>query len=376
MVKKRSVFDIDFDPEEDDARAGGPGGNERAPETKAFNVQGHPLQNHGAVPARRGPMASAIVETADASAARAGAEAAIRAENDALAHEHVRLKKLGLITDLIETAQVHTTRLIRDRSRNADPELAELKESIKSVGLSNPIRVAQADEGYELIQGFRRLNAFRELAEETGDARYTRIPAALVPRGEPLKGLYRTMVDENLVRKDLSFGEMAQLALSYAGDAGIDVGEAVTQLYASALKQKRSYIRQFARLLEDLEGVLRFPEAIPRALGIDLSKALDATPGRAQEVVAALREAPRSEPQDEIRILQQVVGDKPKPVAPQQARSMSKTSLRIGRPEGEAKVIASDGRVDLRLNRDFSAVPKATLQRGIEAFLEALDDEE
>lgn len=130
-------------------------------------------------------MASAISETLEATSERASAEAAIRAENDALAHEHVRLKRLGLITDLIQTSDVHTDKLTRDRSANVDPELAELKQSIQSVGLSNPIRVEQTDNGYELIQGFRRLTAFRELAAETGDPRYSRIPAALVPRGNP-----------------------------------------------------------------------------------------------------------------------------------------------------------------------------------------------
>ncbi|MFD2740689.1 ParB/RepB/Spo0J family partition protein [Sulfitobacter aestuarii] len=374
MVKKRSVFDIDFDLDGDEEEAGFPAGNRRAPETKSFNnIEGHPLQNSEPQPVRRGPMASAISESADANLERAGAEAAIRAENDALAHEHVRLKKLGLITDLIPTADVRADKLTRDRSINADPELAELKSSIQSVGLSNPIRVEQTDEGYELIQGFRRLSAFRELAEETGDPRYHRIPAALVPRGEPIIDLYRKMVDENMVRKDLSFGEMAQLALSYARDTEIEVGDAVTLLYASALKQKRTYIRQFARVLDDLDGRLRYPEAIPRALGLEVYKLFDAEPDRATHIVTALDASPRRDANFELRLLRESLTarkEKPKAAA---ARSVSKTSLRLGRPEGEARVTASDGRVELRLERDFSAVSKATLQRGIEAFLAELD---
>jgi len=39
-------------------------------------------------------------------------------------------------------------------------------------------------------------------------------------------------------------------------------------------------------------------------------------------------------------------------------------------------VIASDGKVEMRLPRDFSAVSKARLQRGIEAFLAALDQKD
>ena len=372
MAKKRSVFDINFELDAEEEATEFPAGN-RTLDTKSNNVQGHPQQNYESAPARRGPMASAIAETAEATRERADKEATIRAENDALAHEHVRLKKLGLITDLIQTSDVKTSKLTRDRSANIDPELAELKESIKAVGLSNPIRVEKTDEGYELVQGFRRLSAFQQLAEETGDPRYTRIPAAMVPRGEPLVGLYRKMVDENLIRKDLSFGEMAQLALSYAKDENIPVGDAVSTLYASALKQKRTYIRQFARVLKALEGTIRHPEAIPRALGLNLYKLIDAQSERAGEIAASLRALPDRDAEAETAVLQSALAPE-KPASTRVSKSTSKTSLRMGRPEGEARVTASDGKVELRLEKDFSAVPRARLQQGIEAFLAVLDE--
>jgi ParB family chromosome partitioning protein len=377
MTRKRSIFEIDFDVSDDgdsdDGAGRFPAGNQRAPETKAYNVQGHPLQNREPAPSRRSPMASAIAETAEASDERARAVAAIRDENDSLAHEFVRLKKLGLITDLIRTADVHTTKLTRDRAQNRDDELEDLKTSIRAVGLSNPIRVEQSEAGYELIQGFRRLSAFRELAEETGDPRYARIPAALVPRGEPLDALYRKMVDENLVRKDLSFGEMAQLAISYAEDTGGSVHDAVSTLYASAAKQKRSYIRQFARVLQVLGGAVRHPEAWPRAFGLELDRAFESEPGRAAATVRALEAIPARDEADEARILRQVL--KPVAKAPAAKRSLSKTTLRFERPEGEARLIAHDGKVELRLGRDFSALSKARLQRAADAFLAALAED-
>ncbi|MBQ1204057.1 MAG: ParB N-terminal domain-containing protein [Loktanella sp.] len=369
MAKKRSVFDINFEPEDDTEF---PAGNPPL-ETKSFNVQGHPLQDREVVQQRRGPMASAISETADATAERATAEAAIRAENDALAHEHVRLKKLGLITDLVQTSDVRMTKLTRDRSANVDPDLAELKESIKAVGLSNPIRVEQTADGYELVQGYRRLAAFRELAEETGDPRYTRIPAAMVPRGEPLVTLYRKMVDENLIRKDLSFGEMAQLALAYARDEGVSSGDAVTTLYASALKQKRTYIRQFARVLETLDRAVRYPEAIPRALGLELYKGIEAEPDRPASIIAALNDLPERDADQEVQILRESLTAPKKAKRSVSPKTVSKTSLRLGRPEGEARVTATDGKIELRLNRDFSAVSRSRLQEGIEALLASLD---
>src|SRR5690606_16133622 len=99
-----------------------------------------------------------------------------------------------------------------------DSELAELVESIRDIGLSNPIRVEPGRAGrFELIQGWRRLSAYRQLLKETGDLEaWGRIPAGIAARGDALEQLYRRMVDENMVRKDISFAEMAQLALNYA----------------------------------------------------------------------------------------------------------------------------------------------------------------
>lgn len=371
MVKKRSVFDINFEEEgQGDDPAKFPAGNQPELETKSFNVQGHPLQN--TQPTRRGPMASAISEAADATVERATAEAAIRAENDALAHEHMRLKKLGLITDLIKTSEVVVTKLIRDRSASGDLELQELKDSILHVGLSNPIRVEQTDQGYELIQGYRRLNAFRELASETGDARYTRIPAALVPRGEPLADLYRKMVDENLVRKGISFGEMAQLALSYSRDVNIPASEAVAMLYASALKQKRRYILQFTYVLEMLGDAIRFPEALPRALGIELYKLFDADVGRAGEIAQVLSAYAGRDADEEQRLLRSAILPVKK-VSQPVPKSVSKTSIRLTRPEGEARITAQEGQVSIKLSKDFSAINREVLQAGVVAFLESLD---
>jgi ParB family chromosome partitioning protein len=88
--------------------------------------------------------------------------------------------------------------------------------------------------------------AIKVLAAEPENARTTKIPVVRVPRGEPLVNLYRKMVDENLVRRDTSFREMALLSLPYARGEGIESGDAVTILYASTLKQKLTYIQHFA----------------------------------------------------------------------------------------------------------------------------------
>ena len=269
MSRKRRIFELDM-PEEPGAGAAAP---EPAPGPETFpagKVEGE--QGRG----RRGPMATAVQENAEALRNRAEAEAAIRAENDALAHELVRLKREGLVVDLIPLDAIDAAKLVRDRARAPDLELGELKTSIRELGLSNPIRVEAKPGGrYELVQGMRRLSAYRELLAETGEDRYARIPAGLVAESGGLEGLYRRMVDENLVRKDISFAEMAQLALHYAMDPLTpenDPEKAVAILFKSAGYQKRSYIRSFIRVVEALDGVLLYMAEIPRALGLALDQ--------------------------------------------------------------------------------------------------------
>ncbi|WP_281968939.1 ParB N-terminal domain-containing protein [Roseovarius nanhaiticus] len=359
-MSKRKGFDIDFPEGEDPVPAGTPAAD--------------------APPARRGPMASAITENAEALRARQEAEAAIRAENDRLAHELVRLKGQGLIVDLIDIGAIATTKLARDRSATRDPELDELKASIRAIGLSNPIRVEADGDSWQLVQGFRRLSAYRELYEETGDDRFARIPAGINSQGETIEGLYRRMVDENLVRRDISFAEMAALALSYAQDSATeaeDVEQAVAVLYASAGRQKRVYIRHFATVLEAIGSRLKYPEAIPRALGLDLEKRISGEEGAAARIRAALGAGLASSAEAELGILRaQAVAAPPKPPKAQGrggAPDAAKTSFRCTVPAGTVRCAARNGRVELTCDRDFSIEDQQRLQAAVAAFFAELD---
>lgn len=357
MTKKRRMFDIDL-PEED------------APEVEVRSPAGASL--------RRGPMATAIGENAESLRQRQEAEAAIRAENDSLAHEFVRLKKLGLVVDMIPLDAIRTGKLIRDRSARLDPELEELKASIRAVGLSNPIRVEQTGEGeYELVQGWRRLSAYRELLEETGDETWSRIPAGLMARGETLDSLYRRMVDENMVRKDISFAEMANLARAYAEDEGTgcrDLDEAVNVLFATANPQKRSYVRRFAFLMRALEKVLEHPEAIPRALGLALANRIEAEPVAVADLARALG-AGRRTAEEELAVLRRFAEPQAVAAAPKAKAGdrRGKTVLRMPTATGEVRCTAADGKVELRVDRDFSTVDRRRLEAAVEAFFAALD---
>jgi ParB family chromosome partitioning protein len=370
MTKKRRMFEIEL-PE--DAVASMPDSAAEIPTDHA--------------PARRGPMATAISETAEAGRERAAIEADIRAENDALAHEFVRLRRMGMVTDLIPLDRISAKKLFRDRNTRVEVDVSDLKTSLQTVGLSNPIRVeADAHGNYELVEGWRRMTAYRQLLDETGDDHWSLVPATYIPLGETVKDLYRRMVDENLVRKEVSWSEMAALARAYSdlrvgGCANVD--EAVNELFASANPQKRSYIRRFAQLLNHLEVHLQYPHAIPRALGLSLSARLDNEPELARRVIAAIRMEPDRTAEAELRILQSFDTLPDQPISPRgnpgpdkpgrgRPARHGKTVLRLPIKGGEVKCTALPGKVELVLNRDFSIVDRIRLERAIEAFFDVL----
>ncbi|MEM6549218.1 MAG: ParB N-terminal domain-containing protein [Pseudomonadota bacterium] len=382
MSKRRRVFEIEV-PEEVAV----------APAPEAAFPAGNRTPDPAPAGRRRGPMATAVRESAEAVRERAETEAAVRAENDRLAHEHVRLKRLGLIAEAVPIDQIDTTMLHRDRSRSApDPDFAELKASILDVGLSNPIRVEAAVGGrYELIQGWRRLQAYHALHVETGDERFATIPAGISQPGESLEMSYRRMVDENLVRRNVSFAEMAMLAQAYAADSATECGgmhDAVNVLFASAGKQKRAYIRAFGELLERLETSLSFPEAIPRNLGLALRRELETGSVVLAEVQRTLKDSRPKNAEEEVALLRRFVRAESGGLASAEgpasnlksARAMptgegvrrTRTSFRFSTGLGEMRCTAADGKLELRGTTDFSSVERRRLEAAVAAFMAAL----
>lgn len=366
MSRKRRMFDIDI-----------PGAD--GPDFSSGNDE--------KLEQRRGPMAAAIVETAESTRDRAAIEAQIRAENDALAQEHVRLKRAGLITDMIALDLIDTGKLNRDRKPAADADLAELVTSIRDIGLSNPIQVEPSNNGrYELIQGWRRLSAYRELLRESGDLHlWGKIPAGIAARGDELEQLYRRMVDENLVRKDISFAEMAQLALHYANDPHTpenDPEKAVAILFKSAGYQKRSYIRNFIPLIESLGDVLKYAEDIPRALGLSLAQRLQDTTGLETAIRSELSDWEARSAKDELDVLRLYAGQgadnltakNTKATAPiTTPAAKAKTTFQLRRAQGSAKCTAANGRLEIRLARDFSALDRRRLEAAVSALLDQIE---
>jgi ParB family chromosome partitioning protein len=356
--KKRRMFDIEV------------------PESEAAAA---PAANDPGQGSRRGPMASAIAENAGALAVRRETEAAIRAENDALAHEYVALQRAGLAVCPVPLVSVVTEALVRDRKPGPDPELDDLVTSIREVGLSNPIRVEEREDGrWELIQGWRRLQAYRRLLDETGDETWAEIPAGILPRGEGVAMLYRRMVDENVVRKDLSFAEMAEVAQHYAADPATeptDVDAAVAELFQSAGYQKRSYIRSFARLLQLVGRDLIYAHELPRSLGLALLKRLEEDPGEIHSLRAALAGWEERSVADELDVLRRFVGGETVTGAPKAkgpGNRAPKTTFEVRTEGRRVRCAAGVGRLEIKLDEDFTQIDRRRLEDAIRRLIDAL----
>ena len=363
MSRKRRMFDIDI-PAMEDIPVG--------------KVPDKVLEK------RRGPMAAAISENADALRDQQSTEETIRAENDRLAHELVQLRSEGLVTEQVALADVVTEKLTRDRKAGPDPDLEELKDSIRDIGLSNPIRLERrADGRFDLIQGMRRLSAYRALHDETGSDVYAKIPAGISDASD-LNDSYRRMVDENLIRKDISFAEMGALARAYSEDPANDcpdVDKAVAVLFKSASYTKRSYIRSFASLLMVLDKVLMHPNDIPRNLGVELKRKLDANPELVRQVSNAVMSEPDRDGPREVAILrtfvtpETVAGKKPAAESANKTRR-AKTTFQVSGRAGVAKCSASSGRIELRYDLDFTRVDRAKLEQAITTLIDNLQEED
>ncbi|MGH1331776.1 MAG: ParB/RepB/Spo0J family partition protein [Paracoccaceae bacterium] len=366
MTRKKRMFDVEM-PDE-------------AVETPTAQGDG------GAGSGRRGPMASAIVENAEALKARKSAAESIRDENDALAHEFVALREAGHVVQAVPLEDVHSFMLVRDRLPGEDEELDGLVTSIKELGLSNPIRVLPRPDGtgFELVQGYRRLSAYKRLLEETGEGAWASIPALVMAGEADISGLYRRMVDENVIRKDLSFAEMAFAAQNYAADPATgasNLSDAVAALFQSAPYSKRSYIRSFALLLERLGDALDYPTQIPRALGVSLARVLKEQPEAAKRIKAELADWDNRSIMDELEVLRRFAGlsDQDGTAAPAETRakraggaSKTKTTFHIRSSVGQVKCTASVGRLEIKVDRDFSSIDRAKLERAIASLVDGL----
>ena len=274
-------------------------------------------------------------------------EKSARDERDADAHR--RAVGQGRVIDLIGLDQIDENALVRDRTILDAGELAELKNSISGHGLRLPVEVfrADGDKPFGLISGYRRMHAVRELYALTGDAKYQTIKA-IIRDPDDLGGTITAMVEENEIRASLSHYERGRIAV-IAAQRGVfsTAEEAVNQLFNAGSKAKRSKIRSFSLIFEELGDMLEFPEDLREKDGLRIATALRAgAEARFREVLAHVQP---SSPAEELISLEAVV---------QEYEADALPSTRGGRPKAKVPALGWQGGDTLHLSSGI------TLQQG------------
>ena len=228
------------------------------------------------------PPLAKIAGEAAAGASALSSEDRLRAARDSAdAERYRRALEAGLIVQELPVAAILAEELARDRMVFSPEEMDELKTSIRAHGLRLPIEVFEMPDSaeepgprYALISGWRRLMAFRALLGETGDARYATIKAIVRPRGTVAEA-YVSMVEENEIRSGLSQYERGRIAVMATGQGAFaSVEEAVNALFHAGSKAKRSKIRAFAELHEELGDMLSFADLMSERQGLRLVNAI------------------------------------------------------------------------------------------------------
>ena len=165
--------------------------------------------------------------------------------------------------------------LMRDRMVVDAEALAELKTSIRENGQRLPIEVVAltAPGRFGLISGWRRLQVLTELAAEEGPA-FARVTAMLRPAPETA-ALYTAMVEENELRAQITPYERGRIAVMAAEIGAFpDTETALNTIFKAASKAKRSKIRSFAYVHEELGDMLHFGPDLSERNGLRLAHAL------------------------------------------------------------------------------------------------------
>ncbi|MEO9516471.1 MAG: ParB N-terminal domain-containing protein [Paracoccaceae bacterium] len=236
----------------------------------------------------------------------------------------------GLMLVEIPVSAINPTEIFRDRTVLDKAELDELRLSIAATGLRLPIEVfrktnaGQGDYQYGLISGYRRLLAVSELKDLTGDDKYSSIKA-IVREMDNTQASLAAMVEENEIRANVSQYERGRVA-AVAAQSGFysNIEDAVNQLFPVASKAKRSKVRSFALIFEELGDMLEFPEKITEKQGLRLSSALRS--GFEKPIRDALSRALPESPKDEWLVIESAL------IELEQDQSTSEPS-RGGRPK-------------------------------------------
>jgi len=296
MAKRRRLTDAEI-------AALTPGG-EPAPETKS--MPRYPL---GVAPAGRPPIA------------QVAGEAAAQAALDEVAGELKAARDEGRMVLDVPLQAIDATYLVRDRIAMDPEELDVLIASLRDRGQQMPLEITDLGAGrYGLISGWRRLTALRQLEAETGEARFL-TARCLVRDPKESAAAYRAMVEENEIRAPLGFYERARIAVRAVEEGAFPTRKtSVKGLFAAVSASKRSKIRSFITVYDALDPVLTFPGTLPERVGLAMAAALEADPGFADRLKAALASDPLVDAAAERKAIDAALRPVPAPAA-QKART-------------------------------------------------------
>lgn len=199
--------------------------------------------------------------------------------------------------------------LSRDRIALDEDEMEVLTASLRSRGQQTPIEVVEIEGGtYGLISGFRRLQALRALASGGEGPAYA---LAFVRNPAEASDAYTAMVEENEIRVGLTFFERAHIVRkSVSAGVFASEAEALKELFASASRAKRSKIKSFMPVVDQLGSALTYPNAVTERLGLALAPRLGAEDGFASRLRDRLRKAAPKTVEDETKLLTKALQDK------------------------------------------------------------------
>ncbi|MCH2163566.1 MAG: ParB/RepB/Spo0J family partition protein [Marinovum sp.] len=260
-------------------------------------------------------------------------------------------KEQGLVITRIPLEQIHAEEVFRDRTVLSRDELEELKNSILLNGLRLPIEVFQLPEPkgeyrYGLISGYRRLLAMREIITAYPVDDYQKIKAIIRPPKTSAQR-FAAVIEENEVRASLCHYERGRFAAMTASNGVFNgVEDAVKQLFPFASKSKRSKIRSFALIFEELGDMLHHAEFLTEKQGLRIAAAL--REGAENPVRDALAQAVVTNAKDEWEVIEEIV---------LQYEARDKDSSRGGRPPkakkpGRTKKIETSAGITLEWHGD------------------------
>lgn len=231
-------------------------------------------------PSLAAPISHVAAEAAAGHDPRSAGDRAAAARDRADAARLRLAEDKGLVLLELPLDQIDADVMVRDRMA-LDPEaMTELQTSIAAHGLRLPVEVFVLSDGaegpprYGLLSGYRRLRAVQNLRGLSGQGKYDTIKAVLRDP-KALGGAVAAMVEENEIRAGLSHFERGRIAV-IAAQQGVfpNVEAAVDALFPQASKAKRSKVRSFALIFEELGDMLTFPAALKERDGLRLATAL------------------------------------------------------------------------------------------------------